>query len=64
VDHSIGVVAALVPILGYETSSSLAREALHTGKGPVELARKKGLLTGEQIPDIPAPERMANPLGR
>jgi aspartate ammonia-lyase len=63
-DHSIGVVTALVPVLGYKTSSSLAREALMTGKGPVELVREQGLLTEQQIQDILSPQRMANPLGR
>ena len=64
VDHSIGVVTALVPVLGYKTSSSLAREALETGKGPVDLVREKGLLTDDQIAEILSPARMANPLGR
>jgi aspartate ammonia-lyase len=64
VDHSIGVVTALVPVLGYKTSSALAREALETGKGPVELIREKKLLTEEQIAEILSPARMANPLGR
>jgi aspartate ammonia-lyase len=64
VDHSIGVVTALVPVLGYKMSSALAREALETGKGPVELVREKKLLTEEQIAEILSPARMANPLGR
>ena len=64
VDHSIGVVTALVPVLGYKISSNLAREALETGKGPVELVRQKRLLSERQIQEILSPERMANPLGR
>jgi aspartate ammonia-lyase len=64
VDHSIGVITALVPVLGYKTSSALAREAQETGKGPVELVREKKLLTEEQIAEILSPARMANPLGR
>jgi aspartate ammonia-lyase len=64
VDHSIGVVTALVPVLGYKTASALAREALETGRGPVELVREKKLLTEEQIAEILSPARMANPLGR
>jgi aspartate ammonia-lyase len=64
VDHSIGVVTALVPVLGYKTSSALAREALETGKGPVELVREKKLLSEEQIAEVLSPARMANPLGR
>ena len=64
VDQSIGVVTALVPVLGYHTASRLAREALQTGKGPVALVREKRLLSEQQIQDILSPERMANPLGR
>jgi aspartate ammonia-lyase len=64
VDKSIGVVTALVPVLGYKPSTQLAAEALHTGKGVVELVREKGLLSEEQIAEILAPERMARPGGR
>lgn len=49
VEHSIGVVTALNPLLGYETASDLAAEALKTGKGIVELVREKKLLSEEQI---------------
>ena len=64
VDKSIGVVTALVPVLGYKPSTQLAAEALHTGKGVVELVREKGLLSEQQIAEILAPERMARPGGR
>ena len=64
VDSSIGVVTALVPVLGYKPSSALAAEALKTGKGVVELVREKGLLTEEQIATVLSPEKMAWPLGR
>ena len=64
VDHSIGVVTALVPVLGYKASSNLAREALETGKGPVRLLQEKSLLTEQQIQGILSPDRMTNPLRR
>ncbi len=64
VDKSIGVVTALVPILGYKASTALAAEALRTGKGVVELVREKGLLSEEQIADILEPAKMARPGGR
>ena len=64
VDISVGVVTALVPVLGYKPSTALAAEALKTGKGLVELIREKGLLTEEQIAEVLEPERMAWPLGR
>lgn len=59
--RSIGVVTALVPVLGYKVSTALAAEALRTGKGVVELVRKKNLLTEEQIAEVLEPERMAHP---
>ena len=64
VDHSVGVVTALVPVLGYKPSTALAAEALKTGKGLVELIREKGLLTEAQIEEVLEPERMAWPQGR
>ncbi len=63
-DNSIGVVTALVPLLGYKPSTELAAEALRSGKGVVELVREKGLLSEEQIADIMSPEKMARPTGR
>lgn len=64
VGRSIGVVTALVPVLGYKPSTALAGEALKTGKGVVELIREKGLLSEEQIAEVLEPEKMAFPLGR
>ncbi len=49
VEHSIGVVTALNPLLGYDTATDLAAEALKTGKGIVELVRERKLLSEEQI---------------
>ena len=49
VEHSIGVVTALNPLLGYDTATNLAAEALKTDKGIVELVREKQLLSEEQI---------------
>src|SRR5882762_7814405 len=46
---SIGIVTALNPVLGYEKTTELAKEALQTGKGVLELIRKKKLLTEDQI---------------
>ena len=63
VESSIGVVTALVPVLGYELCSELAAEALRTGAGLVELVRARGLLDEARIAAILAPERMAHPQG-
>ncbi len=58
VEKSIGVVTAVVPVLGYEVATALAKEALATGQGIVELIRLKGLLDEEQIADILSPANM------
>ena len=64
VEHSIGVVTALNPLLGYETATELAAEAMKTGKGIVELVREKKLLTEEQIRTVLDPKAMAGTVGR
>jgi aspartate ammonia-lyase len=58
VERSIGVVTALVPVLGYEISTRLAAEALRTGRGIVELVREQGLLDEKRIAELLAPENM------
>jgi aspartate ammonia-lyase len=48
-ERSVGIVTALNPILGYEKTTELAKEALETNKGILELIREKKLLTEDQI---------------
>ena len=64
VEHSIGLVTALNPVLGYETATTLAAEALKTGKGIVELVREKKLLSEEQIRALLDPAMMTGPSAR
>jgi aspartate ammonia-lyase len=44
VEHSIGIITALVPILGYEKCAEVATEALNSGRGVYELVLEKGLM--------------------
>jgi aspartate ammonia-lyase len=60
VEQSIGIVTALVPVLGYGPSTELAAEALSTGRGVVELVREKGLLDEARIEELLSPAHMAN----
>ena len=64
VEHSIGVVTALNPLLGYDVATELAAEALKTGKGIVELVREKKLLSEEQIDNVLDPRLMTGTGGR
>jgi aspartate ammonia-lyase len=61
VENSIGLVTALNPVLGYEKSASIAKEALKTGGSVYELVLEKGWLTQEQLDDMLRPENMTDP---
>jgi aspartate ammonia-lyase len=58
VEYSIGTVAALNPVIGYDNATELATEAMATGRGIIELVREKKLLTEEQIAKILDPAAM------
>ena len=58
VESSIGLVTALIPVLGYEQCSALAKEALETGRGLVELVLEKKLLSKKELDKVMAPENM------
>ncbi len=59
--NSIGLVTALNPFLGYETSTRLAKEALLNNRSVYELVLEKKLLTKEQLDQILEPENMIKP---
>lgn len=59
--NSIGLVTALNPYLGYETSTELAKEALATGKGIYELVLAKNLMSQEELDNVLLPENMTQP---
>ncbi len=56
-----GLVTALVPVIGYEPSAAIAKEALKTGGSVYELVLEKGLLTQEQLDEMLKPENMTDP---
>ena len=58
---SIGIVTALNPVLGYEKSAAIAKEALATGGRVYDLVLEKGWMTKEALDDVLRPERMTQP---
>ncbi len=60
-DSSVGVVTALLPHLGYEQCSLLAKEAYATRRPIREIILEKGLLTEEQLKVYMSPEKMTRP---
>jgi aspartate ammonia-lyase len=62
VENSIGLVTALNPFLGYETSTLLAKEALATNRGVYELVLEKNLMSKAELDEILKPENMLSPV--
>lgn len=62
VHHSIGVVTALNPVIGYKNSTKIAKEALETGKSVYQLILDHAILTKEEIDQILSPENMIHPV--
>ncbi|MDY0389969.1 aspartate ammonia-lyase [Desulfobulbus oligotrophicus] len=61
VEDSIGLITAIVPIIGYDQSADIAMEALQTGASVYCLILDKGLLSKEQLDDLLRPENMTDP---
>jgi aspartate ammonia-lyase len=60
-NHSIGIVTALNPLIGYENATAIAKEAYDTGKGVAEIALARGLLTKERLDEVLRPENLTQP---
>jgi aspartate ammonia-lyase len=58
VEHSIGVVTALVPVLGYEVATEIAKEALATGRGVYDLVLERALMTRADLDRVLDPREM------
>jgi len=60
-DNSLGLVTALNPYLGYETSTKIAKEALSSGASLITLIKEQDLLTDEQLIEILQADKMTQP---
>ena len=60
-ERSIGIVTALVPYIGYERATAVAREALESNRGVYELVLEKEWLSQQQLDEILSPEGMTRP---
>ncbi|MCZ2126490.1 MAG: aspartate ammonia-lyase [Anaerolineales bacterium] len=59
--RSVGIVTALNPIIGYEASSSVAKEAYETNRSAAQIVLERGLLTQAQLDKILDPETLTQP---
>ena len=60
-EHSIGIVTALKPYIGYAKCTEVAKEALVTGGSVYQLVLDKGYLTKAQLDKILDPKNMVKP---
>lgn len=60
-DKSVGIVTALLPHIGYETCSVLAKEALATNRNIKDLLIERKVLSKEDLDVILAPAEMTRP---
>jgi aspartate ammonia-lyase len=58
VERSIGLVTALLPVLGYDRCTALAKTALETGRGVAELVLEQKLMTRAELDAILDPKEM------
>ena len=61
VEHSIGVVTALNPYIGYANATQVAQEALTSGRSVAELVLEKKLLSKERLDEILQPDVLTTP---
>ena len=61
VDHSVGIITALLPHIGYETCAATAKEAYATGVPIRDLILQKNLLTPAAMDRILSPYEMTHP---
>ncbi|MEJ8281874.1 aspartate ammonia-lyase [Pseudonocardia spirodelae] len=61
VENSIGLVTALNPTIGYTAATEIAKEALASGRGVVELVVERGLVPADELAQLLRPEVLARP---
>lgn len=60
--RSIGVVTALVPVIGYAAATDVATTALETGRPVAELVLERGLLDEARLNGLLSPASMTQPV--
>ena len=58
IETEIEARTALLPALGYERCTTLAKEALESGRGVAELVLEQGLMTREALDRVLDPASM------
>jgi fumarate hydratase class II len=60
-NHSLMLVTALTPKIGYDKAAEIAKKAHHEGRTLKAMALKLGYLTEKEFDEIVRPEQMTHP---
>ncbi len=61
VEHSMAMVTALAPIIGYDRAAEIAKESAKTGRTVREICRQKHVLPEDELRKVLDPLAMTNP---
>ena len=61
IEQSLAMCTSLAPIIGYDNAAAIAKEAYATGSTVREIARKKGVLSDEELDRVLDPLSMTKP---
>ena len=61
IEQSLAMCTSLAPIIGYDAAAAIAKEAYATGSTVREVARKKGVISDEELERVLDPESMTRP---
>ena len=61
IEQSLAMCTSLAPIIGYDNAAAIAKEAYATGSTVREIARKKGVLSDEELDRVLDPFSMTKP---
>lgn len=61
IEQSLAMCTSLAPIIGYDAAAAIAKEAYASGSTVREVARKKGVISDEELERVLDPESMTRP---
>lgn len=61
IEQSLAMCTSLAPIIGYDNAAAIAKEAYATGSTVREVARKRGVISEEELEKVLDPESMTRP---
>ena len=61
IEQSLAMCTSLAPIIGYDAAAAIAKEAYASGSTVREIARKKGVISDEELERVLDPESMTRP---